>query len=272
LDKPVVVQYALWMGKILRGDMGESFSQRRPVARVIADTLPVSLFLGVTSLALTFIIGVALGVLQAVRLGSRTDTALTLVTTAVYAAPSFWLSLTLIAFFTYGAATLGLPSWAVLPAVGMQDPAGDFTGVTRLLDLLRHAVLPVAVLSAIGAAGIARYARSSVADVIHLDFVRTARAKGASTRSVYWRHVLRNILPPMVVLLALSLPGLISGAVFVESVFAWPGMGRTMVQAISARDYPLILGIALIYGSVVIFANLAADLMLPVVDPRRRAV
>jgi peptide/nickel transport system permease protein len=271
LDAPITVQYARWMGKTLRGDLGESFTQRRPVRDVMADALPISLFLGATSLALTFIFGVGLGMVQAARLGTRTDTTLTVITTAVYAAPSFWLSLALIAFFTYGAATLGFPAWARLPAFGLQDPAADLTGFARAADLARHAILPVTVLTAIGAAGIARYARSSVADVIGLDFVRTARAKGVARRTVYTRHVLANVLPPLIVLSALALPGLISGAVFVESVFAWPGMGRTMVQAISNRDYPLVLGSALIYGAVVIFANLLADLLLPVVDPRRRA-
>ncbi len=271
LDAPITVQYARWISKTIRGDLGESFTQRRPVLDVIADALPISIFLGATSLALTFLIGVSVGIAQAARLGTKTDTALTIVTTAIYAAPSFWLSLALIAFFTYGAATLGLPVWARLPAFGLHDPAADLTGLARVSDLLRHAILPVAVLTAIGAAGIARYARSSVADVIRLDFVRTARAKGVSSRAVHTRHVLANVLPPLIVLSALSLPGLVSGAVFVESVFAWPGMGRTMVQAISNRDYPLVLGSALIYGTVVIFANLAADLLLPVVDPRRRA-
>ena len=152
----------------------------------------------------------------------------------------------------------------------MQDPAADLAGFARVLDFARHAILPVAVLTAIGAAGIARYSRNSVADVVGLDFVRTARAKGVPRSGIYFRHVLANILPPLVVLVALSLPGVVSGAVFVESVFAWPGMGRTMIQAISARDYPLVLGIALIYGTIVIFANLVADLLLPVVDPRRR--
>jgi peptide/nickel transport system permease protein len=271
LDAPVATQYLRWAARTAVGDLGESFSQRRPVIAVIGDALPVSLFLGISSLTLTFIIGVSLGAVQAARLGSRTDTALTLATTAVYAAPSFWLALALIAFFTYGAATLGFPAWARLPAFGLNDPAADLSGWAYVADLLRHAILPVAVLTAIGAAGIARYARTSVADVVRLDFVRTARAKGLSERRVHARHVLANILPPLVVLMALSLPGVVSGAVFVESVFAWPGMGRAMLLAISSRDYPLVMGIALMYGGVVIFANLAADLLLPVVDPRRRA-
>jgi peptide/nickel transport system permease protein len=125
------------------------------------------------------------------------------------------------------------------------------------------------ILAAIGAAGIARYARTSVADLLQEEWVRTARAKGASSRRVYLRHVLANILPAMVVLFALSLPGVVAGSIFVESVFAWPGMGRLMVAAIAARDYPVVLGATVLYAALVIFANLAADLLLPVLDPRR---
>jgi peptide/nickel transport system permease protein len=270
LDAPVAVQYARWVSRTLRGDLGESFTQRRPVVDVLATTLPVSLFLGMTSLTLTFIIGVALGIVQAARMGSRTDTALTIISTAVYAAPSYWLALALVAVFTYGAATLGFPAWARLPAFGMQDPAADLHGLARAADFARHAVLPIFVLTAIGAAGIARYSRTSVADVMTLEFVRTARAKGVPPRGVFGRHVLANVLPSLIVLVALSLPGIVSGAVFVETVFAWPGMGRALVLAISSRDYPLVMGAALIYGTLVIFSNLAADLLLPLVDPRRR--
>ena len=144
-------------------------------------------------------------------------------------------------------------------------------GAAAWLDIVRHSILPVTILAGIGAAGIARYARSSISDVLSQDFVRTARAKGNSPRRVYFRHVLSNVLPALVVLFALSLPGLVAGSIFVESVFAWPGMGRLMVNAITARDYPLVMGAAVIYTTIVLFANLAGDLMLPVVDPRRRA-
>src|SRR5213079_620931 len=151
----------------------------------------------------------------------------------------------------------------------MRSPGVTLHGVAHALDLARHAVLPLTILAAIGAAGVARYARTSVADVLDQDWVRTAWAKGGSPRRVYLRHVLFNILPAMVVLFALSLPGVVAGSIFVESVFAWPGMGRLMVAAIAARDYPVVLGATVWYATLVIFANLAADLMLPLLDPRR---
>jgi len=137
--------------------------------------------------------------------------------------------------------------------------------------VIRHAVLPVTILTAVGAAGIARYARSSISDVLSQDFVRTARAKGSTTRRVYFRHVLATVLPALIVLFALSLPGLVAGSIFVEAVFAWPGMGRLMVNAIVARDYPLVMGAAAVYAALVLLANLAGDVALSVVDPRRRA-
>lgn len=269
LDRPMLVQYARWLGGVLRGNLGESFALHRPVSTVVAEAMPVSLSLGGTALLITFVIGVPLGMIQAVYRGRPLDRVLTVATTTVYAAPSFWLALALVAVFTYGAATWGFPAPMRLPAFGMQSPGSELHGWRRVLDLIRHAVLPVTILAAIGAAGVARYARTSVADVLRAEWVRTARAKGVPSRGIYMRHVLANILPAIVVLFALSLPGVVAGSIFVESVFAWPGMGRLMVNAISARDYPLVLGATLWYAALVIAANLAADLVLPLLDPRR---
>lgn len=271
LDQSVAVQYARWLAGLLRGDLGESFSLHQPVALAIRDALPVSLGLGGASLALTFLIGVPIGMVQAIRRAKPVDRVLTVATTIVYAAPSFWLALALVAVFTYGAAVWGLPPSLRLPAFGMRSPGVELHGAAAFADLVRHALLPVAILSAVGAAGIARYSRSSIADVLGRDFVRTARAKGAAPSRVYFRHVLSNVLPALVVLFALSLPGLVAGSIFVEAVFAWPGMGRLMVNAINARDYPLVMGAATIYATIVLIANLAGDLALPLVDPQRRA-
>jgi peptide/nickel transport system permease protein len=207
---------------------------------------------------------------KAARRGRRLDTVLTSVSTAVYAAPSFWLALALVAVFTYGAATWGLPAGLRLPAFGLRSPGAEASGLAALADVARHLVLPVTVLTAVGAAGVARYARSSLIDILDTDYVRTARAKGLRARRIYGAHVLRPALPPLVVLLALALPGLVAGSVFVESVFAIPGMGRAMLSAILARDYPVMMGATIVYAALVIGANLAADLALPALDPRRR--
>lgn len=270
LDRPLVVQYGRWAGAVLTGDLGESFVTRRPVAEALRAAAPISLALGGISLLLTFIVGVPVGMLQAARRGRFVDRALTVATTTVYAAPSFWLALALVAVFTYGAATLGLPPSMRLPAFGIRTPGAELHGFAAAWDLVRHAVLPVFTLTVVGAAGIARYARSGTADILPRDFVRTARAKGASTARVYGRHVLLSLLPQLVVLFALSLPGIVAGSVFVESIFAWPGLGRAMLLAIEARDYPVVMGVSLAYAVAVIVANLAADLVMPLIDPRRR--
>lgn len=265
----MLVQYAHWLTTTLRGDMGASFASGRPVAAVLAEAAPISLMLGGVSLALTFLIGVPVGMLQAATRGRLIDRTLTVVTTAIYAAPSFWLALALVAVFTYGAASLGLPPNWRLPAFGIRTPGVELDGWAGVIDVIRHAILPVSILAGVGAAGIARYARSSVADVLRLDFVRTARAKGLSGRRVYARHVLANVMPSLVVLFALSLPGLLAGSIFVESVFAWPGLGRATLTAILARDYPVVMGATVFYAAAVIVANLAAELALPLLDPRR---
>ncbi|MFN2398904.1 MAG: ABC transporter permease [Gemmatimonadaceae bacterium] len=270
LDASLPMQYARWAHGVLKGDLGDSFAHRRPVTAVLADALPLSLLLGGVSLALTFILGVVIGTVQAARRGRPSDVALTVITTSVYAAPSYWLALSLIAVFTYGAAMWGFPDFLRLPAFGVRDPASEATGLAAASDIVRHAILPVATLTAVGAAGIARYTRTVTADTLSMAFVRTARAKGARARSVYFRHVLANAMPPLVVLFALALPGILVGSVFVETVFAWPGMGRVMVTAVSARDYPVVLGATVLYAAIVILANLAADLALPRLDPRRR--
>jgi peptide/nickel transport system permease protein len=271
LDRPIAVQYARWSESLLRGNLGESFALRRPVRSVIADSLPVSIALGASSLLLTFLIGVPIGMAQARRRGSLIDRSLTVATVALYAAPSFWLSLALVGVFTYGAASWGFPAWMRMPAFGIQTPGAMLHGGAKVADIVRHAVLPVLILALIGAAGIARYARSSIADVLNQDFVRTARAKGASPSRVHYRHVLSTVLPILVVLFALALPGVVAGSVFVESVFSWPGMGKAMLSAINARDYPVIMGTTAVYASIVVLANFAADVALPLVDPRRRA-
>lgn len=267
LDAPLAVQYGRWARDIINGNFGTSFVARRPVTSVLGDAIPISVALGGVSLLLTFVIGVLVGGLQAARRGTHVDRALTLVTTTAYAAPSFWLALSLIALFTYGTARLGVPLWLRLPAFGVRDPAG----AAGFPDLVRHAILPVLTLTLIGAAGIARYARTSAVELLQFQWVRTAVAKGAPMRVVHGKHVLANALPTLLILLALSLPGVLAGSVFVETVFGWPGVGRLMVSSIFARDYPVVVGATVVYAAIVILANLAADLALPLVDPRRRA-
>jgi peptide/nickel transport system permease protein len=271
LDRPLLEQYGRWLANLLRGDLGESFRRREPVRDMLAAAVPVSLWLGSLSLLLTFVVGIGVGALQASRRDRWIDRVLTGLTTAVYAAPSYWLALTAVALFTYGVSRLGAPPWMRLPAFGLTSPASEATGLAVLPDLLRHSVLPIAVLAAVGAAGIARYARTALLDLSRSEWVRTARAKGLGARRVMFRHLLANALPPLVVLLMLALPGVVAGSVFVESIFAWPGMGRVMLEAIGARDYPVVMGATVVYATIVILANATSDLLLYAVDPRRRS-
>jgi peptide/nickel transport system permease protein len=268
LDRPVAVQYARWVQRMLHADLGRSFADQRPVTSILADALPVSLALGGASLLLSFLAGAVAGVVQAARRGSFTDLAITIGSVVLAASPAYWLGLAAIACFTYLASTLSLPLWLRLPAVGMSTPGVELHGVAHAVDLLRHSILPVGLLAAIGAAGVARYVRSSALDMMRSDWMRTARAKGATERRVLGRHLVANIRAPLLTLFALALPGTIAGSVFVETIFGWPGMGRLMVTAIVARDYPVVLGCAAAYAALVIVANLAAELLLPWADPR----
>ncbi|GAC1517191.1 MAG: ABC transporter permease [Gemmatimonadaceae bacterium] len=271
LDATMAVQYARWSRRVLRGDLGESLISRRRVSAVLAEAFVPSVLLGGASLAFSYLVGVVLGFAQAARLHRRVDVAFTVALAALYAAPAYWLSLALTAVFTVGAAAWGFPPWARLPAFGMRSPGAAGHGLPAVIDLVRHALLPVAVLTAIGAAGVARYARAAAAGVMNEDWARTARAKGAATARVYGYHILGNAVPPLVVLFALALPGIAAGSVFVEQVFAWPGVGRVLVNAIRGRDYPVVMGATALYAALVVAANLVADLMLPIVDPRRRS-
>ena len=268
LDRPVAIQYARWLGATLRADLGASFVERRPVAAVLADALPVSLALGATSLLLSFAVGVTIGVIQAARRGTLGDRALTGLSVILAASPAYWLGLGAIACFTYLASSLSMPLWMRLPAVGMTTPGVELHGLAHAADVLRHSILPVSLLAAIGAAGVARYVRTGALDAIGADWVRTARAKGLAERDVMRRHLLANLRAPIVTLFALALPGTVAGSVFVETIFGWPGMGRLMVTSIVARDYPVVLGCAAAYAAVVIVANLTAEWLLPWADPR----
>lgn len=268
LDRTIAVQYARWLGGTLRGDLGISFAQQRPVRTLIAEALPVSIALGGTSLLLSFLIGGLIGVTQAARRGTLTDLTLTTASVILVASPAYWLGLAAIACFTYLASTMNMPMWMRLPAVGMSTPGAELSGVSYVADVLRHAVLPVSLLAAIGAAGVARYVRTSALDLIGSDWVRTARAKGLRERRVLSRHLAANLRAPLVTLFALALPGTVAGSVFVETIFGWPGMGRLLVTATVARDYPVVLGSVSAFAAVVILANLAAELLLPWADPR----
>ena len=202
------------------------------------------------SLLVTYLGGILIGIVQAKRRGSAVDTGLTVSTLFVYGMPAYWLAIMLVLVFAYASARHGWPAWLRFPALGVASLDADFlTPAERAVDRLRHLALPLVTLGLIGVAGTARYVRGAVLDARSLPFVQTARARGLSPMAVELRHVLRNALLPVITLLGLSLPALFSGTVFVEVIFAWPGMGRVMVDAVSGRDYPVVMAITAIFAS-----------------------
>jgi peptide/nickel transport system permease protein len=271
LDRPMVIRYLSWLGNFLRGQWGTSLAQQRPVTQVIAAAVPHTLVLSLSSLVLTYVFGILIGTLQAVKRRSALDTGITVTSLIVYGMPAYWLAIMLVLVFSYGAARLGWPSWLQFPALGVAGLDADFLSPwQRVVDRLRHLALPLLTLTAIGAAGTARFVRGAVIDVRGGSFVMAARAKGLPAHAVEARHVLRNALLPVVTLLGLSLPALFSGTVFVEVIFAWPGMGRVLVDAVGARDYPVVLATTTIFASLVVIGNLLADTLYAAVDPRLR--
>ena len=262
LDRPVAAQYATWLGRFARGDWGTSIATGRPVRGMLAQAWPATVRLVGISLVLSYLIGIAIGVVQA-SLGGRLDTALSVTTVTLFALPGYWLGLMLVMVFTYRL------RW--LPAFGAAGFDADFLSPAgRLADRLRHLVLPLATLTLVGIGGTARFVRGAMLDVAGAPYVTVARAKGLSGVRVTLRHVLRNALIPVVTLLGLSLPTLFSGAVFIEAIFAWPGVGRVLVEAVQARDYPVVMAATAVSAVLVVLGNLLAEVLVSWVDPRVR--
>jgi len=265
LNDPLPIQYVKWLKSMLVGDMGVSFSMHDEVVNILARTIPNTLILTTSALIVNFAIGIALGMAAALRRGKTTDYIMNVVALFIYSMPEFWLGLMLI---------LGVSlhlDW--LPASGMHSPLALYLPPFEyFLDLLEHMILPVFVLGVASAAATGRYMRGSLLEVLGQDYIRTARAKGLSETIVIGKHAMRNALIPIITLFGLSLPFLLGGAVIVETVFSWPGMGKLTIDAIFARDYPVIIACTLVSGVMVIIGNLLADILYAIVDPRIRYV
>ncbi|HSL71294.1 MAG TPA: ABC transporter permease [Longimicrobiales bacterium] len=269
LDQPIYIRYFKWLGAFLTGNFGHSFAQSRPVADILLETLPNTLVLTGIALVLVFLFGVLIGVVQAVRQYSILDGVLSVVSLFFYSMPSFWLALMLMLVFALKAYEWNWP--IALPPTGVTSVDYEFlTPMQQIRDRIAHLVLPVSTLTLALAAGIARYTRGQMLEVVRQDYIRTARAKGVPERRVIMKHALRNSLIPVVTLLGLYLPFLFSGAVFVEVIFSWPGMGRVIVDAIAQRDYPLVMATSFLFAVMVVLGNLIADVLYAVVDPRIR--
>lgn len=264
LDRPVAEQYLRWIWSTLHGDLGPSISFRRPVADVIADALPRTLLLVGLALTLSFALGILVAVLQSERPGGVRDRWLGHVLLVLYSVPDFWFALVVLIVFAYR-----LP---ILPPSGITTPVMyDYMSPgARVLDRLWHLVLPVGTLTLLAMAAISRQQRSALLEVLPSDWMRTAIAKGLSRRRAVRRHALRNALLPSITLAGLYLPALVSGALLIEKVFSWPGMGLLAANAISSRDYFLITSVVLVTSIAVAVGALVADLASALADPRIR--
>ena len=264
LDQPLIVQYGKWLGRIVRLDFGDSFAQdHRPVARKIAERLPVTILINLLSIGAILACAIPIGILSATRRNSLFDRGTTVFVFLGFATPSFWLALLLMDYF---GVRLG---W--LPIAGLKSLGHEYLGFwARLADYGRHLILPVFISAFGGLAGFSRYMRSNMLEVIRQDYILTARAKGLGERAVIYRHALRNALLPVITILGLSVPGLIGGSVIFETIFAIPGMGKLFYDGVMMRDYPLIMGVLVIGAVLTLVGNLLADLGYALADPRIR--
>lgn len=262
LDKPIATQLGLYLWNLLQGNLGFSFANRMPVLDLILSRLGPTLLLMLPALFFAAVLGVVLGVTAAPRAGSVEDSAITALSLFGYSVPIFWLGQMLVIVF---AIQLG---W--LPAQGMKSMRDEYEGLDAVLSLLRHLVLPGFSVMIFYIAIVSRVARASVAEALHHDYVLTAKAKGLSGRTILWRHVLPNALIPVVTVIGYNFGHSLTGAILVETVFAWPGIGSLFITSITNRDYPVLQGIFLLAAVSVVVINMLTDLLYAFLDPRVR--
>ncbi|MDP8259625.1 MAG: ABC transporter permease [Candidatus Gygaella obscura] len=263
LDKPLSLQYINWLSRVARFDFGTSFIDGRPVIEKIARRLPLTLFINITSMLLIFLIALPLGIISAVKKNSFFDRSVTVFVFIGFAIPTFWLALLLMDF-------LGV-KLGVLPVVGLKSIDFEyFTPVQKILDLVKHLVLPIVLSAFSGLAGMSRYMRTSMVNVLKSPYIYTAKAKGLPQSQVVFKHALRNAVLPIVTILGLSIPALIGGSVIFETIFSLPGMGRLFYEAVMQRDYSMIMASLVIGAFLTLIGNLLADIAYAYVDPRIR--
>lgn len=262
LDRSLPAQYAAWVGNVVQGDLGNSLIGGRPVTEVIGDRISATLLLVVTALVVSVLIGVVLGVLVARKPFGAVDATVTTTCLVGYATPAFWLAQVAVIFLAFRA------GW--FPVQGMTDARAFYTGWDHVKDVAHHLVLPAAVLAFSELALVARLTRTSLISEMGKDYVRTARATGLRERRVVGRYALRNALLPVVTVIGSRFGSVFSGAVLVETVFAWPGLGQLLISATRSRDYPVLLGLVLLASLAVVVANLVTDLVYSRIDPRIR--
>lgn len=263
LDEPLPVQLGVYLGKVARGDLGYSYFFNLPVTSMIAERVPATLLLVLSSVLLAFFAGTALGVLSSRKPNGWLSQFITVLSLVGFAAPVFWLGIMLVILLA--------SVFPILPVAGMRSIDSTGGGLKDVLDVAHHLVLPTLTLSLVYLAQYSRLARSSMLDVLGSDFIRTARAKGLADRVVLYKHALRNALLPVVTVLGLQFGNVLAGAILVETVFNWPGLGRLAFESVLRRDYPTILGVLLFSSVVVVVMNQLTDLCYRFIDPRIKA-
>lgn len=261
LNQPLPVQYLKWLGLAVQGELGKSFFSKQPVATMIGQRLPLTLILMTTAEIITVFIALGLGILSAVRQYTLVDNVITSLSFIGFSMPIFFIALGLMLIFAVKFKQMG---WPYLPT------GADIWNTKDLGQLIRHMILPVTCLVIIQTAGYARYVRTSILEVLGLDYVRTARAKGLTERTTLYKHALRNAALPFITILGLDIPYLLSGALVTESIYAWPGMGRLFWEYAQRGDFPVVLGVLLIVSAAVVFFSIVTDLAYTLVDPRIR--
>ncbi|MCZ7574180.1 MAG: ABC transporter permease [Ardenticatenaceae bacterium] len=256
LDQPIPIQYLRWMTRTIQGDLGRSFLDGQPVIQLILSRLPATLLLSLTALLLALIGGIPSGIISALKPYSIIDNLISVVAFTSVSIPSFWFGIVLILIFSV--------KLRLLPSAGMYTVGHDFS----LLDRLAHLAMPALVLALFLMAMLIRYTRTSMREVLSEPYITTARAKGLPERIVIYRHAFRTALLPVVTLVGLLVPSLIGGSAIVETIFAWPGMGRLAVDAALSRNYPVVMGITVLVSVVVVLTNLIVDLLYSYLDPR----
>lgn len=262
LDKPILERYVRWFTDLVKGDFGFSLKYQEPVTSLLNKFIWNSFLIAAVSLFFTWTIALFTGVISAVKQYSWFDGFVTLGVFAAMSFPSFFIGLLLIKFF---AVDLG-----ILPIGGMIDTGSNTTKLAYLLEVSKHMVLPVAILTLLSVGSLTRYFRTGMLEVVRQDYIRTARAKGLKDRSIIFKHALKNVLLPAITLLAFELPGLFSGAIITEQIFNWPGVGRIQLEALSFRDYPVLMSFTMLLSFLTIIGNFLADITYAAVDPRIR--
>lgn len=262
LDQPKIVQYFYWAKNVLKGDLGYSYKYREPVGNVLKNYIWNSFYLSLAAFITSILLAIPIGVISATKQYSAFDSGFTIIALIGISLPSFFMGLLLIKWFSV--------DLKLFPVSGMVTAGSNATGITRFIDVIHHMFLPYLVLTFHSVAGLMRYVRTSMLEVIRQDYIRTARAKGLKEKVVIYKHALRNSLIPVITILGMWLPSLFSGAIITEQIFGWPGIGKITLMAVEVRDYPLLMGFNMLIALLTLLGNLVADVAYAAVDPRIR--